>query len=56
MPRKIRLEYAETVYYMMARANQGRDIYAAARGRKLWLETLPEAREKTGWRRFAAGN
>ena len=34
----------------MARGNQGRDIYADDRDRKLWLETLGEACEKTGWR------
>ena len=34
----------------MARGNQGRDIYADERDRKLWLATLGEACEKTGWR------
>jgi REP element-mobilizing transposase RayT len=34
----------------MARRNQGRDIYADDRDRKLWLEMLGEACEKTGWR------
>jgi hypothetical protein len=34
----------------MARGNQGRDIYADDRDRKLWLETLGEACAKTGWR------
>ena len=31
----------------MARGNQGRDIYADDRDRKLWLETLGETCEKT---------
>jgi len=35
---------------MMARGNQGRDICADDRDRRLWLETLAEARENTGWR------
>src|SRR5665811_1941820 len=50
MARKIRIEYAGAAYHVMARGNQGRDIYADDRDRKLWLETLGEACEKTGWR------
>jgi REP element-mobilizing transposase RayT len=34
----------------MARGNQGGRIYADDQDRKLWLETLAEACEKTGWR------
>ena len=34
----------------MARGNQGRDIYADERDRKLWLATLGEPCEKSGWR------
>jgi REP element-mobilizing transposase RayT len=37
----------------MARGNQGCDIYAGACDRKLSLETLAEAWEKTGWRLHA---
>jgi REP element-mobilizing transposase RayT len=37
----------------MARGNQGRDVYADDRDRKLRLETLVEACEKTGWRLHA---
>jgi hypothetical protein len=43
MARKIRIEYAGAAYHVMARGNQGRDIYADERDRKLWLETLGEA-------------
>jgi hypothetical protein len=50
LARKIRLEYGGAAYPVMARGNQGRDIYADDRDRKLWLETLGEACEKTGWR------
>jgi putative transposase len=50
MARKLRIEYAAAVYHVMARGNQGRDIYADDRNRKLWLTTLGEACEKTGWR------
>jgi hypothetical protein len=34
----------------MARGNPGRDINADDRNRKLWLKTLGDACEKTGWR------
>ena len=50
MARKIRIEYAGAVYHIMARGNQGRDIYADDQDRKLWLEALAEGCEKTGWR------
>jgi hypothetical protein len=50
MARKIRIEYAEAAYHVMARGNQGRDIYSDKRDCKLWLATLGEACEKTGWR------
>jgi hypothetical protein len=32
MARKIRIEYAGGAYHVMARGNQGRDIYADDRG------------------------
>jgi putative transposase len=48
--RKIRIEYRGATYHVMARGNQGRDIYADDQDRKLWLATLAEACEKTGWR------
>ena len=50
MARKIRIEFAGAAYHVMARGNQGRDIYGDDPDRKLWLETLGEACEKTGWR------
>jgi hypothetical protein len=50
MARKIRIKYAGAAYHVMARGNQGWDIYADERDRKLWLATLREACEKTGWR------
>ena len=39
MARKIRIEYAGATYHVMARGNQGRDIYADEHDRKLWLTT-----------------
>ena len=50
MAHKIRIEYAGAAYHVMARGNQGRDIYADEHDRKLWLATPGEACEKTGWR------
>jgi len=47
MARRIRIEYAGVPCHLMARDNQGRDIYADERSRKLWLETLGHARDKT---------
>ena len=55
MARKIRIEYAGAAYHVMARGNQRRKIYEAERDRKLWLETLGEACEKTGWRLHSFG-
>jgi exo-poly-alpha-galacturonosidase len=49
MARKIRIEYRGTAYHGLARGNQGRDIYADEQDSKLWLATLAEACEKTGW-------
>jgi putative transposase len=40
MARQIRIEYAGALYHVMARGNQGRDIYADDQDRKLWLEAL----------------
>ena len=50
MARKLRIQYAGAVYHVMARGNQGRDIYADDQDRRLWLEALAEGCEKTGWR------
>ncbi len=50
MARKVRIEYSGAVYHVMARANQGRPVFADDPNRKQWLQTLAEAYEKTGWR------
>jgi hypothetical protein len=50
MARKIRIEYAGIAYHVMARGKQERDIYGDYRDRKLWLNLLGDACEKTGWR------
>jgi hypothetical protein len=50
MARKLRIAYTRAAYHVMARGNQGQAIFADERDRKLWLATLGEACEKTGWR------
>ena len=40
MARKIRIEYAGAAYHVMARGNQGRDIYADDRDRKFTRAAL----------------
>jgi N12 class adenine-specific DNA methylase len=47
MARKIRIEFPGAAYHVMARGNQLRAIYEDALDRKVWLETLGEACEKT---------
>jgi REP element-mobilizing transposase RayT len=54
MARKVRLECAGAVCHVMARGNQGRRIYGDDSDRKLWLETLAEGCEQTGWRIHAS--
>lgn len=49
MARQIRIEYDDATYHVMARGNQGQAIFADDLDRKVWLETLAEACEKTGW-------
>jgi hypothetical protein len=50
MARQIRIEYDGAAYPVMTRGNQGQAIYADALHRRVWLETLTEACEKTSWR------
>lgn len=66
MPRSIRQEYAGAVYHVMCRGNNGQSIFEPARpvgfsesqavvgkkgdGQRLFLSTLEEACQQTGWR------
>jgi len=66
MPRSIRQEYAGAVYHVMCRGNNGQSIFEPTRpsgwtedplvsgkkgdGQRLFLSTLEEACEQTGWR------
>ncbi len=49
MARQLRIEYAGATYHLMARGNQGQQVFIDDFDRTVWLETLGEACEKTGW-------
>ncbi len=50
MPRTVRHEYAGAVYHAMCRGNNGQAIFKADKGRLLFLSTLEEVCQQTGWR------
>lgn len=49
MARALRIEYEGAAYHVMARGNQGKAIFADELDRELWVKTLGEVCEKTGW-------
>lgn len=49
MARKPRIEYEGAVYHVMSRGNRGADIFVNDRDRRLFIETLEEATERTAW-------
>ena len=49
MARPLRIQYPGAFYHVMARGNLGQSIYHDDDDRKIFLETLTEACEKTGW-------
>ena len=49
MARSQRIEYPGAVYHIMSRGNDGSEIYRSDDGRRLYLQTLGEACEKSGW-------
>ena len=50
MPRKERMEYAGGVYHVMDRGDRLEAIYEDDRDREMFLHTLGQACERTGWR------
>ena len=50
MPRKERMEYAGGVYHVMDRGDRLEVIYEDDRDREMFLHTLGQACERTGWR------
>jgi REP element-mobilizing transposase RayT len=49
MPRSIRVQYPGAHYHAMCRGNNGQDIFLNDDGRRLFLSTLAEVVEQTGW-------
>ena len=48
--RKLRLEYEGAIYQVMSRGNRREPIFHDDRDREMFLETLGQAAQKTGWR------
>ncbi len=49
MPRKLRVEYEGAIYHVMNRGDRREPIFMDKEDRHLFLETLRETCEKTGW-------
>jgi REP element-mobilizing transposase RayT len=49
MARKLRVQYPGAIYHVMNRGDRREPIFKDDRDRKLFLQTLDEACEKTGW-------
>jgi hypothetical protein len=49
MARPIRIQYPGAVYHVMARGNQGREVFRDNPDRKVSLASLGEVCAKTGW-------
>ena len=50
MARQPRVEFRGAVYHVMCRGNRGEVVFREDSERTLWLDTMEEAVEKTGWR------
>ena len=53
MPRAPRIQYAGAIYHVMARGDRREPIVYSASDREVFVETLGEACEQTGWQVFA---
>ena len=53
MPRSPRIEYAGAVYHIMCRGDRRESIFADDNDRRMFLATLTDACERTGWRILA---
>jgi REP element-mobilizing transposase RayT len=49
MARKLRLEYEGAIYHVMNRGDRREPIFKDDRDREIFLETLSQAAQKTGW-------
>ena len=50
MPRSVRIQYPGAVYHVMSRGDRKEDIFLDRRDREVFMETLVEACERTGFR------
>ncbi len=50
MPRKPRVEYAGAVYHVMSRGNRAQKVFRGDDDCRMFLKTLGDACERTGWR------
>jgi putative transposase len=50
MPRQVRIEFPGAVYHVMSRGDRLEDIYTDRHDREMFLRTLAEDFERTGWR------
>lgn len=53
MPRSVRIEYPGALYHVMARGNRRDDIFLSDSDREMFLNTLGQTCERTGWRVLA---
>ena len=49
MPRSVRIEYPGAHYHAMCRGNNGQEIFWDDDGHRLFLSTLREVCQQTGW-------
>jgi len=49
MARKLRLEYEGAIYHVLNRGDRREPIFKGDRDREMFLETLAQAAQKTGW-------
>ena len=49
MARKVRVQYAGAIYHLMSRGDQRAAVFKDGQDRQVFLDTLAQACEKTGW-------
>src|SRR5437867_1995300 len=49
MPRKLRVEYEGAIYHVMNRGDRREPIFLTDEDRKLFVQTIGEVCQKTGW-------
>jgi REP element-mobilizing transposase RayT len=49
MARQVRIQFEGAVYHVMARGDRRESIIGGDKDRRMFIETVSEACEKTGW-------